>query len=203
MVNENGEAKTRRPPININRDVGPFAKYSWDRFRRSVDNQASFDQFGFDHFAELVGSPQNCYALSIECVPHKVIPPNPPVADSTTQSPVVIISSTEMSSTSSPTIAVEITSTTETSNPEKPNKLDATTIIPITPIDPVIQPGGKPTVVVPFEPDNHTEIQYVTENFHMPWTASIYIDGDLSCIGILLGELWVLAESSCVNSTRY
>lgn len=218
MVNENGEVRTRRPPTN--RHVGPFSIHSWDRFKRNAlthSNLLTENHVSIDQLAELVGVPQNCFALSIECVPHMIIPSNSVVEpiidiDQTTKLPEVITSTT-MPMTSSSTsvfgvsvvdVEIETTSTTETIKPDKPEKPEIVApVAPIRPIEPVIQPDKKPNVVVPFEPDNHTDIQYITNNFHVPWTATIYIDGNPACIGIVLGELWILAERSCINSTRY
>lgn len=48
-----------------------------------------------------------------------------------------------------------------------------------------------------------TTLSVIEDNFNAPWTASVYIDGNLACIGVLLDRQWVLVENSCVESIEY
>lgn len=71
-------------------------------------------------------------------------------------------------------------------------------------IKPVVQPDTVPTVVVP---SNETvipaEIKPIEKKFYAPWSAGVYFNGELRCIGVLLDRNWVLAESSCVDDLKY
>lgn len=40
------------------------------------------------------------------------------------------------------------------------------------------------------------------ENFSAPWVASILINGEPACVGILVDKYWVIADIKCVNNTK-
>lgn len=73
---------------------------------------------------------------------------------------------------------------------------------PIIPLEPTFQPNKKPFIMVNFNKTLHTNkpISHdLDEQPQWPWSASIFIDGKLVCIGILLDKYWVLTESSCLS----
>lgn len=67
------------------------------------------------------------------------------------------------------------------------------------PLKPTIQPNKKPFVV---SKGNDTKIPLkpsTTDDHHWPWSADIYVDGKLVCIGVLLDNLCVVTDLSCVE----
>lgn len=42
----------------------------------------------------------------------------------------------------------------------------------------------------------------VFNNISAPWVASIFIDGNAACIGILVDKHWLIADINCVNETK-
>lgn len=40
------------------------------------------------------------------------------------------------------------------------------------------------------------------DNFTAPWVASVLVNGDPACIGILVDRYWVIANIKCVNGTK-
>lgn len=71
-----------------------------------------------------------------------------------------------------------------------------------TTITPSIIPDNVFTTEKAFDIDfNKTIIDEFT-NFTAPWLASIFINGDPACIGILVDKFWVIANSKCVNGTK-
>lgn len=215
MVDENGDPKRKPPAPKEKADFRQFGRHSWDRlgspphrylFKRSIDSPPA--EGNANRFTELVGAPRHqCFALYVECVPHSLIPiivPDPNNIDETTTLPPVEITtqkkpqetSTHTSVETTTKDPIEITTEKPKPKPEEPKK-------PVKPIEPVIQIDDKPTIVVPFEPENDTITEVITNNFSAPWTASIFIDGELTCIGVLLGQNWVLVERSCVENVKY
>lgn len=74
---------------------------------------------------------------------------------------------------------------------------------PVKPIEPIIQPDKIPTVIVPSDPNTEEdEIKppHIAGDDHFPWSANIFINGNLSCNGVLLERFWALVESSCVQN---
>lgn len=125
------------------------------------------------HFTEIVGTPKECEGFYIECVPHAVIPVVTPLPDNIRPS---------------------------RPKPTYPKPTDT-----VQPIVPIIQPNTPPTVIVPAvnntRPNAPSSHHVSDEQF--PWSASIYINGQLACNGILFDRLWVGVEGSCVTSVRY
>lgn len=71
----------------------------------------------------------------------------------------------------------------------------------VFPIKPIIQPDKPPIVIVEYNQtliDNH----FGVEEEHWPWSARIYIDGKLVCIGILLDKYWVVTEGTCLKLVK-
>lgn len=67
---------------------------------------------------------------------------------------------------------------------------------------PVTEPDEIPIIIDPSEQPNngnHTEPQSLDNKFYAPWSASVFFNGDLKCIGVLVDRVWVLVESSCVD----
>lgn len=136
------------------------------------------DMRGGIHFSEIVGAPTKCSGFYVECVPHAVIP-------------VVIPSPDGIRPNSSKPAPSRPSSV-------KPN--DA-----VRPISPVVQPDSAPTVIVPAV-DNTTpeeSVPDILDDEHLPWSASIYINGQLACNGVLFDRIWVGVEGSCVTSVKY
>lgn len=79
-----------------------------------------------------------------------------------------------------------------------PKPMDA-----VKPIIPVVQPHKAPTVIVP--PDTTPKVPSfeAREDEHFPWSASIYINGQFACNGILFDRIWIGVEGSCVASVKY
>lgn len=67
-----------------------------------------------------------------------------------------------------------------------------------TPNKPNIQQLEPPTPHHADPTDTETRPKTI-EKFSAPWLASVYVDGNLTCIGIFLDRHWVLVERSCVN----
>lgn len=222
MVDENGEIKQRpgakaRESINLLRLVNR-------RFQREAihfDNMAQST-----NVEEIVGARQQCSALYVECVPHATIPidtkpneqpiPSPPEATTVAPTPPDDIPPATVepkpAKPTKPDGPPTETSTVKPSPPKpiKPPKPDddkpekpAHEPPPPHPnvIEPQIRPGQTPTVIVPFEEKNET-VHLISDNFKAAWTASVFIDGDLACIGVLLDRFWVLVESSCMSSVE-
>ena len=82
--------------------------------------------------------------------------------------------------------------------PEKPIN-----IIPLVPIEPIINPNLIPIIVAPFNQTAQALLPLVKplEVFdkHYPWSVSVYVEGKLVCIGILLNENWVITEATCLS----
>lgn len=192
MVDEIGAPK-RKPFERV--DVRQFGLRSWDRmipnryiFKRSVDNHPVSDA----STVLLAALPKHCFGLQIECVPHTIIPIETVVPPEPTEKPQPVTTTVKPIDPTTIPPPIEVTTT--------PSKLKPPPQ-PVNPINPTHQ-KDKPTVIVPFVPENETDIEFITNNFAAPWTASVYIDGDLACIGVLLGQYWVLAERSCVENVK-
>lgn len=71
----------------------------------------------------------------------------------------------------------------------------------VKPIVPHAKPGKVPNIVV--ETNKHKETTTFETHEHWPWVASIYINGELKCIGVLLDRNWVLADDHCINRAKY
>lgn len=69
-------------------------------------------------------------------------------------------------------------------------------------IEPIIHTDKPPKIVIPpKEIKNETtkhEIQVHETNFYAPWSASVFINGYLQCLGVLIDRFWVLTDASCV-----
>lgn len=130
-------------------------------------------------YREAITNVNSCFALYIECVPHATQHTTP--------------------SFSAPPAAI------------KPSIFDHVHK-PFHALKPIIQPSKTPVVVVQFNETEHHTPSAAThphhyshdEQFgtHWPWSASVYVDGRLRCIGILLDRLWVLTEAGCMQSVR-
>lgn len=46
------------------------------------------------------------------------------------------------------------------------------------------------------------EMYNAEENFHWPWLADIYVNGQLWCLGVLLNKQWVLVHETCNYNIR-
>lgn len=69
----------------------------------------------------------------------------------------------------------------------------------IKPMKPMIHKDKVPIIQVHTNNGTtHKEIEF-ENHYHWSWSSSIYIDGSLKCIGILLDRHWVLADEKCVN----
>lgn len=75
---------------------------------------------------------------------------------------------------------------------------------PELPLLPVIQPDAKPSVVVVYNATHidTTPVVLPSEEEHWPWSASIYSNGILVCVGVILDRFWVLTEKGCMESVR-
>lgn len=193
-VDENGGIQRRNPPgaernayyqvyLPNARQTGSFGR---TMYKRSVDAIDLHHQIRSHEI--IIGAPQKqCNALYLECVPHSHIPTDDnetPTVEHTTTIPEPI-------------------------GPPLDDENHHTTV-PSTNLHPSIDPDHEHTTILPIEPDhlpveheNTTELRIIEDNFSAPWLASIYIDGDLTCIGILLDRQWVLVDSSCVESAEY
>lgn len=82
----------------------------------------------------------------------------------------------------------------------KPNK-KLIADIPISPIKPIIDKDKIPTVIAHFNQTIHLDehISGVDKEIHWPWSARIYVNGKLVCVGVLLDKYWVLTEISCLK----
>lgn len=191
-VDENGEIVTRRP-LGQNRNNqwnAPNARHGWDSsslnsrrflYKRSIpsiDSDRHSQQNAETRFEEIVvGAPEQCLALYLECVPHSFVPiiePQPDEAfpgEVTTESPKPV--------------------GPPNNHPATPQPNDATSTEPVQ-LDPTELPEIK----------NETETQIIKNNFNAPWLGSIYVDGNLSCIGVLLDPHWVLVDNSCVEGVE-
>lgn len=129
------------------------------------------------HFSEIVGAPKKCSGFYVECVPHAVIPAVIPLPDGIRPNP----------------------SKPPHSRPSPVKLTDA-----VMPINPVVQPNSAPTIIVPAV--NYTKPAESTSDHlddeHLPWSASIYINGQLACNGVLFDRIWVGVEGSCVTSVK-
>lgn len=69
---------------------------------------------------------------------------------------------------------------------------------------PVIQPEERPTVVVEYNATHidNMPIEIASEEDHWPWSASIYANGRLICVGVVIDRFWVLTEKGCMDSLR-
>lgn len=125
--NEKGEIKKRRPSANINRHVGPLARHSWDRFKRSV----TFDDYTnftiIDGLSEKVGAPRSCFALFVECMPHMISPHYNPdfniIPDTVITEPPAIDSNDTNFTTPNVDEIISTTEATKPNQPIKPGKL--------------------------------------------------------------------------------
>lgn len=71
-------------------------------------------------------------------------------------------------------------------------------------IVPIIQPHLKPSVILEYNAThiNTSESVVVSEEEHWTWSASIYVDGKLICVGVLVDKFWVLTEKSCIETVK-
>ncbi|KAJ6641084.1 Serine protease nudel [Pseudolycoriella hygida] len=67
------------------------------------------------------------------------------------------------------------------------------------PIQPIIQPNKKPLVVSKLNTTTIPSKPSKSEEDHWPWSADIYVDGKLVCIGVLLDNSCVITEHTCVS----
>ncbi|XP_031617390.1 serine protease nudel-like isoform X2 [Contarinia nasturtii] len=194
MVNKDGDFKAK--PRDHNHRVNFMRQTVFDRhsmprfmFKRSLDINkflhVSQDDDDLNMSDIIVGAPCECFALSIQCVPHMVMPiinPTPGEllpSDNETSPPT---------STNTP-----VTTPKPTAHPTEPQQSK--------PIEPIIQPEKVPNIIVPI-PANDRQEDIIVDNFSAPWIASIFIDGDLSSIGVLLDRYWVLSEKTVIDSVN-
>lgn len=187
-VDANGEILSRDLPeqkrnafyqdyLPNTRQAGSFGR---PMYKRSVDTIDLHHQIRSHEI--IIGAPQkHCNALYLECVPHSHIPTD----DNGTPSP-----------------SEHITTTPESIAPIPDDAVHHTTV-PSTNSHPSIHPENEHTTNLPAEFGNTTEPRIIEDNFSAPWIASVYIDGDLKCIGVLLDRNWVLVDSSCVELAEY
>lgn len=174
-VDENGEIITKRPPIQRNNfylqhlEARRFYKRSISPKDAIIETQNQNVQF-----EEIVGAPQQCLALYLECVPHSVVP-------------IIEIQPTE----------APIETTTENKKTNEPSKEQHSDIIPTNPHhEETITPNA------PILPNlNETETQ-IDKDFHAPWIGSVFIDGSLSCVCVLLDRSWVLVDNKCLEGVE-
>lgn len=174
-VDEKGEIQRRDPPEHER------SAHYYQAYLPNSRQASSFGRFKRNadpivphQHAIMVGAPsQICNAIYVECIPHSTIPVGPPpVPEPDTPKP--------------------IDGETTVSPPPKP------TVHP--PVDPehehiTLEPDHLPDA----ENGSSTEPIVFEDNFSAPWLASIYIDGELMCLGILLDRQWILVENSCVE----
>lgn len=190
-VDVNGEIQTRRPPVQARNDYYreflPWKTRQTVNFGRGLFKRSIERVVNLPHEIVVSATSNQCNTLYLECVPHSNIPPEESGSTPTGQT----------------TVNPEPLPTTLPSPPEDVNNNDHTT-------EP-IQPPNMKTTNSPIEPDlshhdrpagNETEPRIIENNFSAPWIASIYIDGDLACIGVLLDRQWVIVENSCVDSVE-
>lgn len=123
-----------------------------------------------DRHEELVGNVKKCIGLYVECVPH-----------------------------SKTNFSAHIGFQSEEPTPSKMLIAD----IPISPIKPIIDKDKIPTVIAHFNQTIHLNEQLIAidkeKEIHWPWSARIYVNGKLVCIGVLLDKYWVITEISCLK----
>lgn len=157
-------------------------------------------------FSEMVGAPKQCAGLYIQCVPHTIVPIENPIPDPKTDAPTKVPEeSTKPTPSIKPTKPIETPEqNTKPSVPIKPTK-PSHSVKPIQPIVPVVQPDKTPSVVFPFNQTihQHEVVDEDTDELFFPWSLNVFVNGNLSCNGILLDKFWALAESDCVNKTEY
>lgn len=76
---------------------------------------------------------------------------------------------------------------------------------PLDPLVPDIIPNRIPAVQVHRNrttPIRNETAAVTRTDEHWPWIASIYVNGDFKCLGVLLDRHWVLADETCINKTR-
>lgn len=126
----------------------------------------------------------DCNAIYLECVPHSLVPIDDPVTPPVAPATVI----------PGPTIPL-------------PDAVNPQAIVPSSDIHPQIHPATNSTpqsdALSPVSHKNETAHRVIDENFSAPWIASVYIDGTLMCIGVLLDRQWILAENDCVESAEY
>lgn len=71
-------------------------------------------------------------------------------------------------------------------------------------LEPIIQPHETPSVVVEYNATHSgdTPVILVTEEQHWPWGASVYTNGRLVCVGVVIDRFWVLTEKGCMDLVR-
>lgn len=78
--------------------------------------------------------------------------------------------------------------------------------LPIMPLKPTFQPDKIPSIIAAFNKTIHKPLKPTTmlleEVVHWPWSASIYVEGKLVCVGVLVDRYWVITESSCLSLVR-
>lgn len=189
-VDENGEIQTRRPPVQerneyyreflpafMTRQPANFGRHI---YKRSID-EVNLHQAIRAHEIFVEAPQKSCSAVYLECVPHSYVPPEEPdnaPVDQTTVNPEPI--------TSPPTTAVA-----HTIEPIHPLNMNTT----ISPIEPNHSNHSRPA-------GNETELRIIEDNFRAPWLASIFIDGDFKCIGVLLDRQWIIVENNCVDEVK-
>lgn len=76
----------------------------------------------------------------------------------------------------------------------------------ILPLKPIFQPDKIPSIIAAFNNTIHKPLKPPTmlleEVLHWPWSASIYVEGKLVCVGVLVDRYWVITESSCLSLVR-
>lgn len=180
-VDENGEIQRRDqtgPGRNAYyQDYLPNSRGNFARYKRSVDTIDSH-QLIRSHEIRVGAPPKTCNAIYLECVAHSAIPAGDggddlPTTEHATIEPITPIPVPPPNTSDHPPIDPEHEHTT-------------------------IEPNHLPDD----EHGNSTGPGIFEDNFSAPWLASIYIDGDLMCIGVLLDRQWVLVENSCVASAE-
>lgn len=76
--------------------------------------------------------------------------------------------------------------------------------IPVPTLTPIIQPDVKPSVVVEYNATHidSTPVVLSNEAEHWPWSASIYANGRIICVGVVIDRFWVLTEKGCMDLVR-
>lgn len=146
------------------------------KIRKTRNRYHPFNEFEDESKFEFVGNAQECTALYVECEPHsnaaKPYHENQP-DDNDSQKPT---------KPSKPFIPTNIF------HGPKPS-----------PKKPTIQPNKKPSVVANGNDTKVPSKPITTGDHHWPWSADIYVNGKLVCIGVLLDNTCVVTELTCME----
>lgn len=147
---------------------------------RKLKKRHPSDEDEFDCNFEFVGNARECTALYVECVPHSnSFKPHHHDDDSNI-----------------PELVPDENGTQKPTKPFIPNIFHRPKPFPIKPN---IQPHKKPSVVSKGNATTIPIVPIIVDDHHWPWSADIYVDGKLVCIGVLLDNSCVVTELSCMG----